>query len=92
MGDISDYYTQHSLSYEYHEQMLLKDLLKRCDDLEKKYTLGILEWKTEKKGEILVIKMTKSHLTNTVAFLQRKKSTEIVKKWIELLSYELQKR
>ena len=60
--------------------------------MDRKYILGVLKWTTQFDGDILVSKMTKSHLTNTVKFLRRKKKKETTDKWIELLSYELEKR
>jgi len=63
-----------------------------ADSMEKSYMLGSLAWPTQWDGDILLSKMTKEHLRNTVEFLQRKEENEVRKMWIKLMLIEVNKR
>ena len=95
MGDIADYYMdiamQHQAEWESQQHFRMESVEK----MEKLYMMGVLKWNTQNDGRIMVTKMTKNHLTNTIEFIKRNykgSDNEIAKKWIELLNYELEKR
>jgi hypothetical protein len=71
------------------ERMLERDTL---EEMEKNYMLGSLAWPTQFDGNILLSKMDKQHLRNTVEFLQKKEENEVRKMWIKLMLIEVNNR
>ena len=92
MGDIAEYYSVQSMELEWEEHAKRQFLRENIDNMEKDYMLGGLKWGTENDGSILLSKMSKLHVDNTIKFLKRKDKNEIITMWIKLLSIELDKR
>lgn len=90
---MADYYMDLAMEQEVEFEMECRDRQDKVEQMEKDYAYGVLKWNTQHNGPVLVIKMTKEHLENTIAFIKRTMASgEISEKWIELLGYELEKR
>jgi hypothetical protein len=93
MGDIADYYMDLAMEQDTKIESNRHIEQEKLDKMSIDYAYGVLKWNTQFDGKVLVTKMTKEHLENTIAFIKRTmKSGEISEKWIELLGYELEKR
>lgn len=93
MGDIAEYYMD--LAMQQDAEMEAENHFRRelIETMEKDYMMGVLKWNTQFDGKIMVTKMTKLHLENTINYIKRTyKNEEVSNKWIELLGYELEKR
>lgn len=93
MGDIAEYYMDLAMQQDVEmeaENHFRRELIEKLD---KDYMMGILKWNTQFDGKIMVTKMTKLHIENTINYIKRTyKNEEVSEKWIELLGYELEKR
>jgi len=90
---MADYYMDLSMEQDAEFEAERMERQKHVERMEKQYAFGVLKWKTQNNGKILVANMTKEHLENSIAFVKRTMdSGEVSQKWIELLGYELEKR
>ena len=93
MGDIADYYMDLAMQQDAKFEAESKLRQEQVNKLEKYYMMGILKWRTKSGSKIMVSRMTKEHLENSIEFIKRAHhDDEISQKWIELLGYELEKR
>ncbi len=92
MGDMADYYMDLAMQKESELEAERYHIQRRVEQMEKDYMMGVLKWNTQSHGKIMVTKMTKEHLENSIAFIKRGNNEEVSQKWIELLGYELEKR
>ena len=92
MGDIADYYMDLAMEQDVQIEADRHFEREALESMEKNYMLGSLAWPTQFDGDILLSKMDKQHLRNTVEFLQKKDKTEIRKMWIKLMLIEINKR
>lgn len=93
MGDVADYYMDLAMEQDTKIESNRHIEREKADKMSIDYAYGVLKWNTQFDGKVLVTKMTKEHLENTISFIKRTmKNGEISEKWIELLGYELEKR
>lgn len=94
MGDIADYYMDIAMEQQAEWESQQHFRREAVEKVEKDYMMGVLKWKTQFDGKIMVTKMTHNHLVNTISFIKRAydKDNEVAQKWIEVLGYEIEKR
>ncbi len=93
MGEIADMYEDYAYQEMAEFEAEQKHREDKAKEMEREYMMGVLKWSTQSQGKIMVTKMTKEHLENSIEFIKRvHHNDEISQKWIELLGYELEKR
>lgn len=85
MGDIADYYEEIAMMQMAEEESMIEELYKS-------YREGRLIWNTQNGDEILISKMTDSHVYNSIAYLKRQESSDYIVATIDILQQELIKR
>ena len=80
MGDMADYYMDLAMQQDAEFEVECKLRQEHVEQLEKDYMMGVLKWNTQSHGKIMVTKMTKEHLENTIAFIKRGSGEEVSKK------------
>lgn len=92
MGDMAEYYMDIAMQQEWEFEAEQEAIRRVVDEMERKYMLGSLKWETKDNGKILVSKMSEEHIKNVINFIGKDTKSEVLNKWIELLSIELEKR
>lgn len=92
MGEMADCYMELAMQQEAEFEAECYFIQEQIKQMEKQYMMGVLKWNTQSGGRIMVTKMTKEHLENTIAFIKRGNNEEVSQKWIELLKIEIDKR